>query len=69
MNAVDVKCPICGTINICDGYSKYAYQKRNEWMVDRSARVIAVYNGGPSGTGNTINYAKKVGVPAVYIQA
>lgn len=54
---------------ICDGYSKYAYQKRNEWMVDRSARVIAVYNGGPSGTGNTINYAKKVGVPAVYIQA
>lgn len=54
---------------ICDGYSKYAYQKRNEWMVDRSARVIAVYNGEPSGTGNTINYAKKVGVPAVYIQA
>lgn len=54
---------------ICDGYSKYAYQKRNEWMVDRSARVIAVYNGEPSGTRNTINYAKKVGVPVVYIQA
>ena len=54
---------------ICDCYSKYAYQKRNEWMVDRYARVIAVYNGEPSGTGNTINYAKKVGVPAVYIQA
>lgn len=54
---------------ICDGYSKYAYQKRNEWMVDRSTRVIAVYNGEPSGTGNTINYAKKAGVPAVYIQA
>ena len=49
--------------------SKYAYQKRNEWMVDRSTRVIAVYNGEPSGTGNTINYAKKAGVPAVYIQA
>ena len=54
---------------ICDGYSKYAYQKRNEWMVDRSARVIAVYNGEPSGTRNTINYPKKVGVPVVYIQA
>ena len=54
---------------ICDGYSKYAYQKRNEWMVDRSARVIAVYNGEPSGTRNTINYAKKVDVPVVYIQA
>ena len=84
MNAVDVKCPICGTINksldleetdgwmeceSCGEVTQQMYQKRNEWMVDRSARIIAVYNGEPSGTGNTINYAKKVGVPAVYIQA
>ena len=54
---------------ICEGYESYAYQKRNEWMVDRASKVIAVYNGEPSGTGNTINYAKKAGVPAVYIQA
>ena len=53
---------------ICDGYSKYAYQMRNEWMVERSSRVIAVYNGEPSGTRNTINFAKKVDVPIVLIQ-
>lgn len=53
---------------ICDSYSKYAYQMRNVWMVDRSSRVIAVYNGEPSGTRNTIKYAKKVDVPIVLIQ-
>lgn len=53
---------------ICDGYAAYAYQKRNEWMVDRSSRVIAVYNGGSGGTRNTINYAKIRNVPVVYIE-
>ena len=43
-------------------YRPYAYQKRNEWMVDHASRVIAVYNGTPSGTRNTIEYAKKEGV-------
>lgn len=47
---------------ICPGYSKAAYQKRNEWMVDRASRVIAVYNGEPGGTRNTVEYAKKTGV-------
>lgn len=42
---------------ICKGYSKACFQIRNEWMVDRSARVIAVYNGEPGGTRNTIEYA------------
>ena len=46
----------------CAAYSPYAYQKRNEWMVDHASRVIAVYNGAPSGTKNTIEYAKKEGV-------
>lgn len=50
---------------ICPGYSNAAYQKRNEWMVDRSARVIAVYNGEPGGTKNTIEYAKQSGVEIV----
>ena len=34
-------------------------QKRNEYMVDNSDYVIAVWNGKPSGTGNTVKYAKK----------
>ena len=44
---------------ISDHYYKDCYQKRNEWMVDRSSLVIAVWNGQPSGTKNTIDYAKR----------
>ena len=39
-----------------------SYQIRNEWMVDHSARVIAVYNDEPGGTRNTIQYAEIQGV-------
>ena len=48
-------------------YSREAYQKRNEWMVNHSARVIAVYNGQPSGTRNTIRYARLCRVPVLYL--
>ena len=34
-------------------------QKRNEYMVDNSDYVIAVWNGKLSGTGNTVRYATK----------
>jgi len=47
---------------ICKQYSRDCFQIRNEWMVDKSSRVIAVYNGEPSGTGNTVKYALKNGV-------
>lgn len=47
---------------ICKGYSRACFQIRNEWMVDRSARVIAVINGQPGGTKNTIDYAKGLGI-------
>ena len=40
-------------------YSSDCMQKRNEYMVDNSDYVIAVWNGKPSGTGNTVKYAKK----------
>lgn len=52
---------------ICEGYNKSCFQKRNEWMVDHAARVVAVYNGESGGTKNTIDYARKCGVPAVII--
>ena len=38
-------------------YSRACFQTRNEWLVNHSSRVIAVFNGQPSGTKNTINYA------------
>ncbi len=44
-------------------YYSGVYQIRNQWMVDHSARVIAVYNGQPSGTKNTMDYAIRQGVP------
>ena len=47
---------------ICPRYSPSCFQQRNEWMVDRSARVIAVYDGEPGGTQNTIGYSRKSGV-------
>lgn len=50
---------------ICPAYSKACFQIRNEWMVDHSARVIAVFNGEKGGTANTINYAKKHNVTVV----
>ena len=47
---------------ICPEFSMASYQIRNEWMVDHSARVIAIYNGASGGTAKTIAYAEKNGV-------
>lgn len=48
---------------ICPSYSRGCFQRRNEWMIDHSARVIAVYSGGYGGTRNTVEYARGHGVP------
>ncbi len=53
---------------ICPSYSRACFQIRNEWMVDHSARVLAVYNGEPGGTKNTIDYATRQGVEVVLVQ-
>ena len=52
---------------ICPGYSRDCFQRRNEWMVNHSVRVIAVYNGQPSGTRNTIEYARRCRVPVILL--
>ena len=43
-------------------YSRSCFQKRNIWMVDQSSLVVAVYNGLPGGTRNTIEYAQNQGI-------
>lgn len=48
-------------------YFSGCYQVRNEWMVDRSNRVIAVFNGQKSGTKNTVDYAKRKGICVINI--
>lgn len=53
---------------ICPRYTKGCFQIRNEWMVNHSARVIAVFNGRPSGTKNTIDYALRQGIPVIKIR-
>ncbi len=52
-------------ITICNHYHKGVYAMRNNWMVDHSGRLIAVYNGAPGGTRNTVLYAEKQGLEIV----
>lgn len=55
-------------VYVCKGYNRFCFQLRNEWMVDHSSRVIAVYNGEPGGTKNTIDYALRNKIPVCFIQ-
>ena len=52
---------------ICPRYSKPCFQIRNEWLVNHAARLIAVWNGQPSGTGNTVAYAQRQNVEVINI--
>ena len=42
-------------------YCPGCMQRRNEYMVERSRYVVAVWTGRKSGTGNTVRYARKCG--------
>lgn len=44
-------------VDICPEYRPDCYHKRNRWMVDRSSRLIAVFNGTAGGTRSTVLYA------------
>ena len=54
---------------ICPRFSYDSYQARNEWMVNHSSLVIAVFNGGAGGTKNTLDFAKEKQVPCVIIDS
>ena len=54
-------------IEINDHYFPRCYQVRNQWMVDRSNLVIAVFNGERGGTKNTIDYASSKGICVVNV--
>jgi len=55
------------TLFVCPHYSHSCFQVRNEWMVNHSSRVIAVYNGEKGGTKNTIDYTRRLGVQLLVI--
>lgn len=47
---------------ICSGdFAGWKMQTRNEWMVDHSDLLLAVWNGTNGGTANCVNYARRVG--------
>lgn len=58
----------CDTVKIhSDGYFKGCYMRRNRYMVDQSQRVIAVYDGRPTGgTAATVRYARGKDVRVVW---
>ncbi len=49
------------------GYAPGCMQRRNRYMVDHSARLIAVFDGQEGGTKNTVDYARRHGVEVVLI--
>ena len=58
------------SVIVCRTYRPDAYKKRNYYMVDHSICGIAVYDNDRSirsGTGMTVNYAKKCKCPIVLI--
>lgn len=50
-----------------EDYKPYLMQKRNEYMVDETDKLVAVWDGSTGGTGNCVNYAKKVGKEIIRI--
>ena len=49
-------------------YKPWLMQKRNEYMVDLADKVIAVWDGSKSGTGNCVKYAEKCGKEIIRIK-
>ena len=54
-------------IVINQAYTKWAYIKRNEFMVENSSAIITYFDGEAGGTESTLEYAKKKGLSIVNI--
>ena len=52
-------------VPVSNRYFGAVFQKRNEWMIDHSNRLIAYYNGDPGGTKDTIEYAHQKQIEVV----
>lgn len=50
-----------------DHYVKGCMQKRNRYMVDATAHMIAVFSGSPGGTKSTIEYAQRKGLDIILL--
>lgn len=61
-------------LDVCDyetvvqkHYSSGCMMRRNRYMVDHAAVLIAVYDGQNGGTGSTVRYAMKQKIPVVFV--
>lgn len=52
---------------LCPRYTRICMQMRNEYMVNRSGHVLALYAGYKGGTRNTLLYAKRRGLRILVI--
>jgi uncharacterized phage-like protein YoqJ len=52
---------------LCDRYTPYCMGACNLWMVEQSSLLIAVFDGSPGGTANTIAHAERLGLRIVRI--
>jgi len=60
---------LCGERTlVSEKYSVCCFQKRNEYMVDQSSLVIAVTDGRPGGTMNTVNYARSKDIRVIVLK-
>ena len=50
-------------------YDGGCMQRRNRYMVDHAARLIAVFDGQDGGTRRTVEYALRSGLEVVYVDA
>ncbi len=48
-------------VTLNDAYTKWSFQQRNRYMVDRSRYVVTYFHGKSGGTDNTVKYALKNG--------
>ena len=67
----DHVCTLCNQVVSvsADPYSPEKMQTRNEWMVNNSHYVIAIWNGiRKGGTWNCITYAQTRGLPILFVQ-
>ena len=56
-------CGLCDRqILVADTYSRDCMQLRNRTMVEQAQVLISVYDGTASGTGNTVRYARQLGL-------
>ena len=49
-------------------YTPDCMQRRNQYMVDHAALLLACYNGYPGGTQNTLLYAQRQGLQTIVIE-